>query len=414
MAAARAWGRTRCPPRRPCTCRSATSASGWECWRFCRAIGGACCYRSSAICSRRSPARSAWRSSARGWRSAAESARVAAERESLRNTLLASISHDLRTPLAVMAGAGSTLAEHGAALDDATRRQLARSIETTAREMSELVSNVLDLMRFDSGEIDAAAGLGVPRRPGRRRARAMRAARSASIRVEVAAARGSAAGVRRCDADRAGVRESASTTPPSTRRRERGSRVTARDEGAFLHVMVDDDGPGLPPGDPERLFDKFQRGRRGRHDRRRRARARDLPRDHPRARRHDRRASAARRRRAFRVHVAHDGAGRVTDAMHQMLVVEDDAGIRNVLRVLLEGRELPRRRGGRPRASAKSRRASHKPDLLLVDLGLPDGDGLDVIQPRARMVAGAHHRAVGAHDGRRRRSPRSMRAPTTT
>ena len=43
------------------------------------------------------------------------------KRERLRNTLLASISHDLRTPLAVMAGAGSTLAEHGAALDEATR-----------------------------------------------------------------------------------------------------------------------------------------------------------------------------------------------------------------------------------------------------------------------------------------------------
>ena len=44
----------------------------------------------------------------------AETARVAAETESLRNTLLASISHDLRTPLAVIAGASSTLAEHGA------------------------------------------------------------------------------------------------------------------------------------------------------------------------------------------------------------------------------------------------------------------------------------------------------------
>ncbi len=83
----------------------------------------------------------------------AESARVSAEAESLRNTLLASISHDLRTPLAVMAGAGSTLAEHGEALDAATRSALARSIETKAREMSELISNVLDLMRFESGQI---------------------------------------------------------------------------------------------------------------------------------------------------------------------------------------------------------------------------------------------------------------------
>ncbi len=48
----------------------------------------------------------------------AEAARVAAEGESVRNTLLASISHDLRTPLAVIAGASSTLAERGGTLDE--------------------------------------------------------------------------------------------------------------------------------------------------------------------------------------------------------------------------------------------------------------------------------------------------------
>jgi two-component system, OmpR family, sensor histidine kinase KdpD len=41
-----------------------------------------------------------------------------------------------------------------------------------------------------------------------------------------------------------------------------GSRatITAIPEGAYLRVVMDDDGPGLPPGDPARLFDKFQRG----------------------------------------------------------------------------------------------------------------------------------------------------------
>jgi two-component system, OmpR family, KDP operon response regulator KdpE len=69
----------------------------------------------------------------------------------------------------------------------------------------------------------------------------------------------------------------------------------------------------------------------------------------------------------------------VTTAMHQVLVVEDDDGIRNVLRVLLEGESY------RVVEAATAQRAeiearSHKPDLLLVDLGLPDGDGLDVIK----------------------------------
>ena len=75
---------------------------------------GACCCRSSAICSRRSPGRSRSRSSARGSPRRPKARASPRRAESLRNTLLASISHDLRTPLAVMAGAGSTLAEHGA------------------------------------------------------------------------------------------------------------------------------------------------------------------------------------------------------------------------------------------------------------------------------------------------------------
>lgn len=70
----------------------------------------------------------------------AETARVAAETESLRSTLLASISHDLRTPLSVIAGASSTLAERGLTLDEGSRVELARSIEVKAHEMSELLS----------------------------------------------------------------------------------------------------------------------------------------------------------------------------------------------------------------------------------------------------------------------------------
>jgi two-component system KDP operon response regulator KdpE len=69
----------------------------------------------------------------------------------------------------------------------------------------------------------------------------------------------------------------------------------------------------------------------------------------------------------------------MTAAMHQILIVEDDDGIRNVLRVLLEAENY------RVVEAATARRAeiearSHKPDLLLVDLGLPDGDGIEVIK----------------------------------
>ena len=137
---------------------------------------------------------------------AAEAARVAAESESLRNTLLASISHDLRTPLAVMAGAGSTLARQGTTLDEPTRATLARSIEDKAREMSELISNVLDLMRLESGAGAAAPRLGNPRRPRRNCAAAAweiaraRTSRASTFRRPAGRARG-----RRTD--RPGVRQ---------------------------------------------------------------------------------------------------------------------------------------------------------------------------------------------------------------
>jgi two-component system, OmpR family, sensor histidine kinase KdpD len=189
---------------------------------------------------------------------AAEAARVAGERESLRNTLLASISHDLRTPLAVMAGAGSTLEEHGDALDAETRKSLAHSIATKAREMADVISNVLDLMRFEAGDtalrrdwesVDDLVGAALHRVEDR----------LAKHPVEL-----------RLPADLPAVYvdanlvvqvftnlfdNAAKYTPPGTR-----VCVSAVADGSHLRVTVDDEGPGLPAGDPARLFDKFQRG----------------------------------------------------------------------------------------------------------------------------------------------------------
>ncbi len=69
----------------------------------------------------------------------------------------------------------------------------------------------------------------------------------------------------------------------------------------------------------------------------------------------------------------------MTHATHQILIIEDEPDIRNVLRVVLakEGYKLIEAETG-SRAEIEAR--SHKPDLLLVDLGLPDTDGLTVIR----------------------------------
>jgi len=65
--------------------------------------------------------------------------------------------------------------------------------------------------------------------------------------------------------------------------------------------------------------------------------------------------------------------------MHQILIIEDEPAIRNVLRVLLEA-EGYRVVEADTAMRAEIEARSHKPDLLLVDLGLPDGDGLKVIR----------------------------------
>ena len=69
----------------------------------------------------------------------------------------------------------------------------------------------------------------------------------------------------------------------------------------------------------------------------------------------------------------------MTQAMHQVLVIEDEPAIRNVLRVLLEA-EGYRFIEADTALRAEIEARSHKHDLLLVDLGLPDGDGLKVIR----------------------------------
>jgi two-component system KDP operon response regulator KdpE len=69
----------------------------------------------------------------------------------------------------------------------------------------------------------------------------------------------------------------------------------------------------------------------------------------------------------------------MTQAMHRILVVEDDETIRSVLRALLQS-EPYRLVEAQTAARALIEARTHQPDLLLVDLGLPDADGMTVIR----------------------------------
>jgi two-component system sensor histidine kinase KdpD len=188
----------------------------------------------------------------------AAGARVTAEREALRNTLLASISHDLRTPLSAMAGAASTLVARGAALDAATRIALARSIEDTAREMAELVSKVLDVMRFDSGEVvlrreweplEDLVATAVEQTAERLQRHRVETALPTDLPLVFVDATLVVQVLTNL------LDNVAKYTPPGTR-----VRIAAAAEDAVVRVTVEDDGLGWPPGEPERLFEKFQRG----------------------------------------------------------------------------------------------------------------------------------------------------------
>jgi len=186
---------------------------------------------------------------------------VEAETERIRSTLLASISHDLRTPLAVMAGASSSLAESGERLAPDERKALAASVFRQARAMADYVAKILQMTRLDAGAI-------VPSRdwnalPEIANATLDRLAdRLARHRVivelspDLPLVRVDAALIDQAFGNL--VENAASHTPADT-----VIRVRARRVGDEAVVTVEDYGDGLAERDAERVFAKFQHGTGG-------------------------------------------------------------------------------------------------------------------------------------------------------
>ncbi len=80
-------------------------------------------------------------------------ARLLAETERLRSALLTSISHDLRTPLASILGAASSLESYDRLLDPAGKRDLLRTIQEEAERLGRFVANLLDMTRLEAGAL---------------------------------------------------------------------------------------------------------------------------------------------------------------------------------------------------------------------------------------------------------------------
>ena len=84
---------------------------------------------------------------------AARQAQLRYEREQLRSALLSAVSHDLRTPLAAIAGSASTLRQSGRAMPDDVRVNLLDSIVAETDRLNRLIANLLEMTRLEAGSV---------------------------------------------------------------------------------------------------------------------------------------------------------------------------------------------------------------------------------------------------------------------
>ena len=189
----------------------------------------------------------------------AQDALLQMESERLRNSLLAALSHDLRTPLTVLVGLAESLARTQPELSSA-QKETAQTIQDEARRMSRLVSNLLDMARIESGEVT----LNLQWQPLEEVVgAALEAARAMLQRHKVVVQIPRDLPLLKFDAvliERVLVNllENVSKyTPPAST-----VTVSAQVIADHLSVSVADNGPGLPAGREEAVFQKFTRGER--------------------------------------------------------------------------------------------------------------------------------------------------------
>ncbi len=180
---------------------------------------------------------------------------VEAETERVRSTLLASISHDLRTPLAVMAGASSTLAASGERMTPDAREALANDVYAQVREMSEHVNKLLQMTRLETGALKldrdwAALGEIVGSLLSRLRERLAAHRVIVELPDDLPLLRVDAALIEQAIGNL--LENCAKHTPPGT-----VVRVRAQREATRTVITVEDYGEGIAERDVERVFAKF-------------------------------------------------------------------------------------------------------------------------------------------------------------
>jgi PAS domain S-box-containing protein len=173
--------------------------------------------------------------------------------DELKNTFVAAVSHDLRTPLAAILGLAVTLEQQSLEEDEA--RDLAARIAANARRLDRMVSDLLDLDRLAHGVIEPSVW---PVDVGDLVARVVRetepiARRDVIVRCEEVIAEVDASKVERIVENL--LVNAVRHTPPEARI---WVSVRRHDDGVLL--LVEDDGPGVPPELRPAIFEPFERG----------------------------------------------------------------------------------------------------------------------------------------------------------
>lgn len=189
----------------------------------------------------------------------AQKAQLQVESERLRSLLLSSVSHDLRTPLAAITGAASSLIEGETSLSQETRRELAQSIQDEADRLNRLLGNLLSMTRIEAGGVqlqrewqpmEEVVGAALNRlEPSLR-------LRTVAVRLPEDLPLVLIDGVL-MEQVLVNLLENALKYTPEASPID----ISAWTEGEGVVTEIADRGPGIPGGDETRVFEKFYRGR---------------------------------------------------------------------------------------------------------------------------------------------------------
>jgi two-component system sensor histidine kinase KdpD len=191
----------------------------------------------------------------------AEQARIRVETEQLRNTLLSSVSHDLRSPLATITGAASALLDDSATIAEQSRRELTQSIYDESERLNLLVRNLLDMTRLESGAmqvnkepqaLEEVVGYALDRMEHPLAGREVRVSLPPDLPLVPLD------GVLMAQVLINLLENAVKYTSPDT-----PIDISAWPEGGAVVVEVADRGPGLPPGEEAFIFEKFHRAANG-------------------------------------------------------------------------------------------------------------------------------------------------------